>query len=517
MSKGDGLPKGWAIANLGDLTLPRETCNPRNENRAFQYVDIDALDNARQKITFPKTLQADKAPSRARMAIRTGDVVFSLVRPYLKNVAIVPPELDNEIASTAYCVLRPAGGISSEYLFYQVVQEVFINSVPTYGNSPPAARDDEFLSLPVHVAPTNEQRRIVAKLEELLSDLEAGVAALERVRANLKRYRAALLKAAVEGKLTEEWRRENPPTEPASALLDRILKERRKRWEEQQLAAYGAKGKKPPKGWRDKYTESILPSQPELPALPKSWCMATVDQVSEFVRYGSSAKASLDATGVPVLRMGNIQDGNLDLTSLKYLPKDHAEFPDLLLREGDLLFNRTNSAELVGKSAIYRGNPDPCSYASYLIGVRLVGCDSRYLSYFINSVYGRIWVASVVSQQVGQANVNGTKLRALTFPLPPQDEQERIVERVEESVSIVEETEAQIDMKVPRSSRLRQSILKRAFEGKLVPQDPSDEAAHKLLERIKQEKPRQGTGKGHPKQTRRRQKSSRSETQKTLF
>lgn len=134
-------------------------------------------------------------------------------------------------------------------------------------------RDSEF-----PVAPLAEQRRIVAKIEELFSDLDAGVAALERVKANLKRYRAAVLKAAVEGKLTAQWRAKHPNTEPASILLERILAERRKKWEADQLAKFAAAGKQPPKNWRDKYQEPAAPDTTNLPALPKGWCWATVEQ-----------------------------------------------------------------------------------------------------------------------------------------------------------------------------------------------------------------------------------------------
>jgi type I restriction enzyme S subunit len=340
--------------------------------------------------------------------------------------------------------------------------------------------------IPLRLAPINEQRRIVAKIDELFSDLDAAVAALERVRAKLKRYRAAVLQAAVTGKLTEEWRAKHPDTEPASKLLDRVLAERRRKWEENQLAKFAAAGKTPPKGWREKYVEPAFPDTVGLPELPHGWCWAMVGQVSEFVRYGSSAKASEDTVGVPVLRMGNIQDGSIDAGDLKYLPWNHAEFPDLLLRDGDLLFNRTNSAELVGKSAVYHGNPNPCSYASYLIGVRMVrGCNPEFVGYYLNSWYGRAWIASVVSQQVGQANVNGTKLQALALPLPPQAEQGQVVAEVELRVSNATATGIQIENDLRRAVRLRQAILKRAFDGKLVPQDPADEPAEQLLQRIR--------------------------------
>jgi len=174
---------------------------------------------------------------------------------------------------------------------------------------------------------------------------------------------------------------------------------------------------------------------------------------------------------------------------LKYFPKGHSEFPDLLLKKGDLLFNRTNSVELVGKTAIYDGNPNPCSFASYLIRVRFCeGIISEFYSYYINSSYGRKWIKNVVSQQVGQANVNGTKLRNLVIPLPPASEQKEIVSVVREILSQVANSHESISNELKRSQSLRQSILKQAFEGKLVPQDPADPPASELLESIRKEK-----------------------------
>jgi len=170
--------------------------------------------------------------------------------------------------------------------------------------------------------------------------------------------------------------------------------------------------------------------------------------------------------------MGNINDGSLDLENLKYLPASHEEFPDLLLEPRDILFNRTNSAELVGKTAVYRGNPTPCSFASYLIRLRLLpGCVAQFLAYYINSFFGRAWIKSVVSQQVGQANVNGTKLQDLVLPLPPLAEQERIVGEVERRLSVIEELDAAVTANLKRAERLRQSILHRAFTGALVGAD----------------------------------------------
>jgi type I restriction enzyme S subunit len=307
----------------------------------------------------------------------------------------------------------------------------------------------------------------------------------------LKRYRQAVLKAAVEGKLTKDWREAHQgELEPDSVLLERILKERREKWEAEQLAQMKAKGKTPKDdSWKLKYKEPVAPDTSDLPELQEGWGWATIEQLSVRVQYGSSAKANEEPNGIPVLRMGNIVEGKLVLDNLKYLSLEHNEFPELLLESGDLLFNRTNSFELVGKTAIYLGKPNPCSFASYLIRVRFnLAVNPSFVSYYLNSSYGRNWVKLVVSQQVGQANVNGTKLQALSVPLPSKDEQHFITEKVEYYLSIVEELEKVVNKNIKKAEKLRQSILKKAFEGKLVPQDPTDEPADKLLERIKAEK-----------------------------
>jgi len=223
--------------------------------------------------------------------------------------------------------------------------------------------------------------------------------------------------------------------------------------------------------------------------------------------------------------MGNIQDGRIDASDLKYLPSGHDEFPKLMLREGDLLFNRTNSAELVGKSAVYTGNPSPCSYASYLIALRFTpACNPKYLNYYLNSQCGRRWVRSVVSQQVGQAKrfvsliwgsrfvrqqiekkarttagiykISQQNILDFVLPLPPVDEQQFILAEVEQRLSVIAVAEAQIEANLQRARRLRQSILKEALAGRLVPQDPDDEPAEALLARLRAKRQAGLAGKG---------------------
>lgn len=198
----------------------------------------------------------------------------------------------------------------------------------------------------------------------------------------------------------------------------------------------------------------------------------SVGELATVVQYGSSAKTSDEVSGIPVLRMGNIVNGELNLGKLKYLPKNHPEFPSLLLEPGDILFNRTNSAELVGKTAVYTGDPEVCSFASYLIRLRIKGLRPHLFAAYINSPAGREWAASVVSQQVGQANINGTKLRAFLVPVMPEEMQAREEDRLVATRRAIRKIEADAARSLALLARFEQSILSRAFRGELVPKEP---------------------------------------------
>lgn len=375
--------------------------------------------------------------------------------------------------------------------------------------------------LPIRLAPLNEQRRIVAKIEELFSDLDAGVAALERIRANLKRYRAAVLKAAVEGKLSQAWRAKQVDAasrrvgsecaetgsvasvkatrqdaastlEPATKLLERILTERRQKWEQTQLAKFAAAGKTPPKGWREKYIEPAAPDTSALPELPQGWCWARIEQLLTRSEYGTSVKCDYGAIGPPVLRIPNIAKGQIDLDDMKQATVQIGLTGEDALQKGDLLMCRTNgSINLIGKAALVRGNYEPFhTFASYLLRFRFREHNTlpKWVHLFLTSSHGRLFIEKNAASSAGQHNISLSLIHTMLLPLPPLAEQSEIAQEVESRLSIIEETEAQINANLKRAAHLRQSILKRAFEGKLVPQDPSDEPAEKLLERIKAER-----------------------------
>ena len=327
----------------------------------------------------------------------------------------------------------------------------------------------------IHLPPRDEQQRIVETVDSYFTRLDDVTATLERVRRNLKRYRASILKVAVEGRLVpteaEIARAERRDYEPASVLLQRILVERRQRWEEAELVRMKAAGRVPKNDrWKARYKEPVTPNAPVLPALPDGWCWASIDQFAPDVQYGSSIKSQpYFASAVPILRMGNIVDGTLSFGNLRYLPTDHHEFPSLLLKPGDVLFNRTNSADLVGKTAVFHEQNYPCTFASYLIRLRcLPGVHADYVAQYLNSIAGRTWIASVSSQQVGQANVNGTKLKACTVPLPPTEEQVRIINASNRALSQITDLAVGVQESLDQCTLLRQAALRSVFEGKLV-------------------------------------------------
>jgi type I restriction enzyme S subunit len=345
-------------------------------------------------------------------------------------------------------------------------------------------------SLPL--PPLNEQRRIVDTLEELSSDIDAGVAALERVQAKLAQYRAAVLKAAVEGALTADWRKKHREVEPASALLARILAERRRRWEQDQLRKFKQAGKEPPKDWKAKYKEPVAPDTTTLLPLPEGWCWATLDQLAWACGYGTSVKCREANTGLAVLRIPNIIRGKLELENLKYAPVEYSEDAEELVKAGDLLVVRTNgSRNLIGRGAVLRDNlKAKLSFASYLIRLRLIPMAGllSWVSLAWDGFHVRRWIESHAATSAGQYNISLGILQTLAVPLPPLAEQEAIVESVEDQLSVVEHLEADVAAKLKSAQALRQAILRQAFTGRLVPQDPNDEPASELLKRIDAER-----------------------------
>ncbi len=354
-----------------------------------------------------------------------------------------------------------------------------------------------FADVELPLAPLPEQTRIVDAIETQLTRLDAAVAALERVQANLKRYRASVLKAAVEGRLVpteaELARREGRDYEPASVLLERILVERRRRWEASEIAAMKAKGKAPKDDtWKAKYKVPRAPEAERLPPLPEGWIWTSLGQLAWSAAYGTSTRCGYEGSGEAVLRIPNVSQGAIDLTDLKHavtpLGIDERDCLDV----GDFLVIRTNgSRALIARAAVVREKLSPVhSFASYLIRFRLVLAEplGRWLLAYWDAPETRKNLEASAATSAGQYNVSLSSLERQLIPLPPLAEQSRVVALLEETEVVAQRLSALNEDLIRRADRLRQSILKWAFEGKLVDQDPNDEPASVLLDRIRAER-----------------------------
>ncbi len=457
------LPHGWAWSQLADIVDSIHKLDPSlNPHAEFTYIDISSIDNARHRITSPKRYLGSEAPSRARQAVRAGDILFSTVRTYLKNIAIVDAAYDGQVASTGFCVLRPLKPISARYLFYLTLTDGFVDPLTNLqrGTSYPAVRNSDVLRRPVPIAPANEQLRIVDKIEELFSQLDAGVAALESIKAQLQRYRHAVLNAAMCGELTREWRKgHNDSPKPGSDALGTITRE-----------------------GQDRVASPRSVGAAALPALPQQWTWTTLPQVGELNRGKSKHRPRNDPRlyggPYPFIQTGDLRaaDGVIRLYHQTYSEEGLRQ--SRLWPAGTLCI--TIAANIADTAVLGFDACFPDSVVGFLANPS--ACDVRFVEFFFRTVKADI---DRYAHATAQKNINLRVLSRLPIPLPPLAEQRLIADRLGALLSGTSVVEELLDENTARAALLRQSILKRVFEGRLVPQDPSDEPAWVLLERIK--------------------------------
>lgn len=487
------IPANWAWSTIGEVVQNRVDQSGPDSSEHFLYVDISSIDTSSKKITEPKTMLASEAPSRARQRIKPGDVLVSMTRPNLNAVAIVSDDFAKAIGSTGFDVLR-AQNIEPRWLFFLAQTTAFVESMSmlVQGALYPAVRPKDIRGYRVPIAPIQEQRRIVPEIEKQFTRLDAAVVALKRVQANLKRYRAAVLKAACEGRLVpteaELARRDGRAYEPSSVLLERILAERRSRWEAAQVAKFLPSGNQPSDNWKAKYPDPETPDIGKLPPLPQGWTWATLSQLSQIqggIQKQPSRKPIQNRH--PFLRVANVLRGRLDLSEVHEIELFKGELEKLRLEAGDLLIVEGNgSPSEIGRMAIWKGEIENCVHQNHIIRSRLLGAiPPAYVAAYWNSSTGASSVLNVASSTSGLYTLSVNKVGRIPVPLPPLAEQGRIVAEVERRLSVIDELDFQVEANVKRAERLRQSVLKSAYEGKLAPQDPSDEPASALLERIR--------------------------------
>ena len=399
--------------------------------------------------------------------------------------------------------VRMSGGIAPDWLVYHLYLDAQRGVLTKHltGTTIKHLPREAFQAYLLRVAPVPEQARIVSAIESYFTRLDDAVASLERVQRNLKRYRASVLKAAVEGLLVpteaELARAEGRSYEPASVLLSRILVERRRRWEEAELAKMTAKGRAPKDDWwKAKYVEPVAPDTSELPELPEGWCWATPDQITAHEDYaigigpfGSNLRVSdYREEGVPLIFVRNIRAESFGGDDTRYVAREKAlALKPHAAKAGDVLV--TKMGEPPGDAAIYPfGSPEGVITAD-CIRVRRhpTLAETPFVLFAFRSSIFREQVVRV-TRGVAQKKVSLERFKGLALPLAPLAEQARVASEVDRLFSVADETQSAVERDLSRVTRLRQSILKWAFEGRLVDQDPTDEPASVLLDRIRAER-----------------------------
>lgn len=430
-----------------------------------------------------------------RTKAAAGDILLTIVGSIGRSTVI--PEGCPPVTFQRSVAVIKAEGCSPTFLSYQLRGPRFQKLLEA--NARGTAQKGVYLrtlsALPILLAPTREQGDIAAEIDKQFTRLDAAVAGLQRVKANLKRYRASVLKAACEGRLVpteaELARREGRSFESGEELLKRVLKERRARWEADQLAMMKAAGKAV-RG--DVQAAASSPSQSDgvLRDLPGGWAWTSLGQVARI--QGGIQKQPSRApreNHYPFLRVANVARGSLDLSDIHRVELFPGELEKLRLERDDLLIVEGNgSPSEIGRLARWNGSIPDCVHQNHIIRARLaLGVLPAFVESYWNSPEGASRLLAVASSTSGLYTLSVSKVSGVPVPLPPLAEQHRIVAEVERRLSVVDELEATVEKNLARCTLLRQSILKMAFEGRLVPQDPNDEPASVLLERIKSARP----------------------------
>ncbi|PLS83933.1 MAG: hypothetical protein CYG60_20605 [Actinobacteria bacterium] len=491
------LPAGWATADLGDLLEIVRGISFPSTAKKFEpedgYIACLRTTNVQREVQWDNLWFVPKEYlKRDEQLVKPLDILISTANSFelVGKVAQVHQMSAEATLGAFISLIRVPSQLDAKFFYYLLswgrTQERIRNLASTTTNISNVSTK-KLRTLTLQVPPLNEQRRIVEKIEELFTKLDAGVRSLEQARAQLKIYRRSVLKAAIEGELSHEWREAHKEKlEPASELLERILRERREKFA----------GKK--------YKEPISPDTSGLAALPHGWAWATVDQLASAKPnsltdgpFGSNLKtAHYTGSGPRVVRLQNIAPHTfVDVEA--HISEEHYEgLKKHAVYAGDLVIRA------LGEPA-----PVACAIPTWL-GKAIVKADcirfkpaegyvsSPYIMYALNSHPVQRRTTAVI-HGIGRPRLNLTEIKSIAVPLPPIVEQSRIAEEIERRLSVVDKLEGTVEENLKQAGALRQSILKRAFSGELVPQDSDDEPASALLERIRAERQvtKQKTGK----------------------
>ncbi len=517
------LPESWAVSPLGHLGVWNGGGTPTKSNPAFWKGDIPWVspkdikvarlwDSSDHLSTGAIEASATTVIPKRSVLVVTRSGILAHTLPIAINE--VPLAINQDLKA-----ITPFPGIDAEYLAWALrgLERRILKECSKHGTTVHSVEVSRLQAFDVPVAPQQEQRRIVAKIEELFSELDKGIESLKTARRQLEVYRQSILKHAFEGKLTAQWREENKDKlETPKELLARVKRVRAARYEQQiqeweravkTWEAEGKHGKRPLKPGGVKPQMEMPPEEVErLPSIPKGWCFVRLCQVAE-VGSGMSVSATRkleNSLKIPYLRVANVQRGFLDLTEVKHMTIERSQLESLQLKQWDVLFNEGGDRDKLGRGWIWQSEITPCITQNHVFRASpylASEFNSKLLSFWANT-FGKRYFDKAGKQTTNLASINKMVLSQFPVPLIPYAEQEEICTQIDQSMMSLDAQGEEIDRALGMADLLRQSILKKAFAGNLVPQDPSDEPASILLEKIRLD--REKAGRGAPTATRRR-------------
>lgn len=488
------LPEGWCWAAIDRIAPvnPTTTFDDLAEGSDVPFVPMAAVSEESGGIDLSMKRPVAEV-SKGYVRFQQGDVLFAKITPCMENGKVAPvPALQGGYAagSTEFHVLRPIA-VDQKFLWYWLISRRFRHEAQRNmsGSAGQLRVPAAFLRQScMPLAPLPEQIRIVERIDTLFAEIAEGEAALKDAQRGLETFRRALLKSAVTGELTRDWRETNQPNETGHDLLARIKAER---------GATSAKG-------RGKRAAAGVPLDTSgLPELPEGWAWATLDEVASSVRNGTSAAPRASKNGHEILRISAVRPLRIDETQIRYLSEDQIGSAwEAMVAAGDLLFTRYNgSADLVGVGALYTSVPR--YYPDKIIRVRLhkeLHSHANFVEIAVNTGASRKHIASNIKTTAGQQGLSGESLKGTPIPIPPSTEALEISKRVAQALNSFSDCYTLLEAGEADANRLRQTILKSAFEGTLVPQDDAEEPASRLLSRLKAQES------ANPKQMKRRKK-----------
>ena len=431
----------WKNVRIGEFLTERQGRYKPDDNAIVTYKRLD-------KIDFSGTIHISEKPSKTDMIIvQPGDLVISGTN-VAKGAIAVYQGVEPVTATMHYSsYIFDDSVVDLEYFKYFVKSPAFIETLKKQakGGIKTEIKSKVFLPLEISLPDLPTQKQIVKRISVNLKRVNELAKEIETQKGYAKQLRRNILQDAIEGKLTADWRKEHPvqkgnPDYDAEALFELIQKEREvyKKWK-----------KLPP----------ILDAEKPF-ELPTGWKWVRLGEIAEGFMYGTSAKSSPFGT-CPVLRMGNIQDGMIDWEKLVY-SNNEEEISKYALRKFDLLFNRTNSREIVGKTAVYESDKQAI-YAGYLVRFRIILSNPYFINYVLNSPMHREWCNAMKTDALGQSNINAEKLKKFVLTLPPLAEQQKIVDIVSAGLDNIWELKKQISLREEYTNQLMRSILKENF------------------------------------------------------